>query len=420
MSDLYRLAAAVILMRVSKKYRGFDGLCGATEWKSVGLHFLATKVPVKNDEAIELLTYAVDDDPQNRLAALSLNWQLHRYATDPDEIQRHATWLLGQLDEIKDEVEGYEALRHRLVLNYLTSVCTLRSIPGHADAEQQAGMQALNLVAALHHDESNLAKDMRHLAAVSVRRLIPHLTGAPPTDLLSSGQTGHIEWGTEDWMGDDWLERANKNADPHVKYALACYYAQSESGSVEKSVRLLEDALVLPDLKTWAVKDPSLLPLHSSAKFAEFVGMEPAATWRDVPPFLPFKTKLSRLGIATPAQLVAAQTAPIVGAGSPGAALADYLAVGALELTVLLRAATFCEAVGEQGLNFGSFEHELISALLDQGITEIHQVVLMPPAERRKLVAQVSAAIGTRCVAGPDATTVSGWLGGFYIDVDIL
>lgn len=420
-SDLYRLAAAAILIEVSKKYWGFDGLCGATDWRSVGLHFIAT-TDALNDKhrATTLLTCAVDDDPKNRLAVLALNWRRHRYATGADEIHRHATWLMGEYEEVRGQKEGYGALRNRIVLNYLTAVCTLRSIPGNEDAEQQAGMHAVRLLESLHDDASELANGMRHIVAVTMRRLIPEMTGPPPADMLSSGETKEIDWRPDEWMAHDWLERANRDADPHVKYALACYYAQLKAPQIEKSIGLLKDALLMPDLLKWAGRDPSLVPLHRNPEFARLVGKAPRTQWLEVEPFAGHKTKLAKIGIAHPTQLAAAESTPLVLMRPPAVALAAYLGVGALELTALVRAANFCVAVEAQGVDFGDFEFEVTSELLTWGITEIHQVSLMSPRRREVLAQEISKSIGSRCVAGPDSATVSAWLAKFYVDVDIL
>ena len=408
-SDLYRMAAAVILIEVSKRYAGFDGLYGATDWRSVGRHFIATTEAADDrGRAIELLEYAVYDDPKDRLASLTLKWQRHRYATDGDEIQAYATWLLGQLDAIVGEPAGFDALRRRFLINYVTAACTLRSVPGHAQAEPEAADRALSLLRMLHDDTSDLALGLRHHAALAVWRLSPASAGA--------GLSGDFPWRPDEWMGDDWLERANRDADPRVKYALACYYAQQQIPQVEHSVSLLEDALVLPELRRWAADDPSLLPVRRNTTFALLVQRVPRTTWLDVLPFAPHRARLEAVGLVRLSQLT---TDPATPGAEPSSAvdLAEYLGVGALELSVLLRAAAFCVAVEAHSADFREFRVEVMAELLAHGVTDIQQVVAMNASARQALADDMSAAIGGRCVCGPDRVTVAHWLGRFSLDI---
>jgi len=423
-SDLYRMAAAVIVMRVSEKYSGFDGLYGATKWESLGRHFIATTEAAEDrPRAIGLLERAVFDDPQNRLSALALERLQHRYATDAAEIQRYIRWLLEQYDDIRSEQQGYGPLRYRLLLNYLTAVCNLRSLPGHAKDEQRAGTLSHQLLASLHNDSSSLAESIRPLAAVARWRLLSDAADTASTESSVVNPQHSIQWRADEWQGGNWLELANKNADPHVKYALACYYAQRQPPQVEASVSLLADALAAPDLQYWAVHDPALRPLHTSARFAALVGKEPRTTWLAVPPFAKHRAQCEEIGIAQPAQLITAQMSTTLVPRAPGVALAEYLGVGALEVTALVRAAALCIAIDAQAVEFGDlgdFRYELTSELLAQGISEVHQVIMMDPYGREDLAARVSTAIAARCVGGPDSDTVLGWLEQFFLDIDIL
>lgn len=125
--DLHRLAAAVVLIELSRHYTGFEGLCGAKDWQSLGMHYLAT-TDYKDDDstAKQFLSTAVQRDPGNWLAQVALHSHLWREAEEFDDMQRYGKWLAdayGKMTENhdpEDELQvgsakkGYEALRIRV------------------------------------------------------------------------------------------------------------------------------------------------------------------------------------------------------------------------------------------------------------------------------------------------------------------
>ena len=88
--DLHRMSAAVVLCVLDRAY-AIDGMCGASSWRSLGLHYIATTDFANSDElALPILARAVAEDRDNRLAQVAL-WQA-RYRHSKDESGSPAYW----------------------------------------------------------------------------------------------------------------------------------------------------------------------------------------------------------------------------------------------------------------------------------------------------------------------------------------
>jgi hypothetical protein len=81
--DLHRLAAAVVLTTLAEKHDGFEGLCEATDWRSLGLHYVATTdFEDSPEEARPLLARAAELDPDNLSAQVAWRHAVYREATE--------------------------------------------------------------------------------------------------------------------------------------------------------------------------------------------------------------------------------------------------------------------------------------------------------------------------------------------------
>ena len=57
------MICAVTLITLATRHRGFDGLLGAEDWRSIGLHYVATKNTTDHDLKKRLLVDAVNYEP---------------------------------------------------------------------------------------------------------------------------------------------------------------------------------------------------------------------------------------------------------------------------------------------------------------------------------------------------------------------
>jgi hypothetical protein len=99
---LFEFAAAAIVVTLSKSHAGFDGLCGATDWRSVGLQYLATTRFRRDPLQVRMLLRAVELDPDNLPAAVALHFALHRHASSPGELSAYLNWLDSRILKIED------------------------------------------------------------------------------------------------------------------------------------------------------------------------------------------------------------------------------------------------------------------------------------------------------------------------------
>ena len=272
--DLQKLAAAFVLGTIAPHHQGFEGLCGATDWRSIGLHFIATTdVPASVAVPRLLLGRALDLDPQNLLAELALQNYLHRQATAASELDAYAEWLWRKHMELGAPPDaaggGVEKLKRaehaspllRLRYSYLCVV--------------------LNSMAA--RNDYSASDDHRQVA----HRLIGMLTQPPPEcgalanrlrqkAALVCGDLGYSA------TPDSWVAQALVSPAPSTAYSAACHYARASRAAdgpasdvkVQQSMDRLAYAFVDPRLKAWALKDPEFEHLRQShERFSEFVGV---------------------------------------------------------------------------------------------------------------------------------------------------
>ena len=147
--DLMRLAAAYLLTTLSEHHGPFPGLAGATSWRSLGLHYIATTdLAAESSRELErqVVGRAVGLDPDNRLAKLAWQHAQLRRSTRPDELEAYQQWL-GAFVQDEDNA-GPGLLSVRLRAAYSRAAVTLnRSFvdpagPDHYD-EARAELDAL-------------------------------------------------------------------------------------------------------------------------------------------------------------------------------------------------------------------------------------------------------------------------------------
>lgn len=95
--DLHRMSAAAVLCALQKEY-GFSGACGATSWRSLGLHCIATN-DFDNDPATarDILARAVKEDRENRLALVAFWHAQYRDCTSHSQLNKYFGLLSGYI-----------------------------------------------------------------------------------------------------------------------------------------------------------------------------------------------------------------------------------------------------------------------------------------------------------------------------------
>jgi hypothetical protein len=402
--ELHKMAAAYILVVLARKHYGFDGLCGTTDWRSLGLHYIATTdYPMADERAKGLLGAAMDYDAGNMLAEVTLQNHMYRDSTHPPTITTYAEWLSGRATAIRGDIQrgaiskaGYTPLLHRIEKTFLSAVLNL---PPGSSAFQQLQPQALKVAANLVQElqpsrrlivPAPLARAMRLDAALAYR------------DLLGSGHSTVPQ-------SDELCKQALASAAPHTAYSAACSIARNQGlEGKQEVVRRLQYAFADQDLKDWARRDPELAELRKSEDFLKFLGIQPRQDFWKLEAFEPYEKQFRKAGIARPRDLYAHE----VGQSD----ISAYLQVNPLVIKRLARLAALvrrAESVPSWDATKPAqkFRVEVIGALLQYGIERPEEI---PFAGQLGIddtfVKKLQDTIKERVLIAPDAAPLKEWL----------
>ena len=412
--DLHRLAAAVVVTTLAKYHYGFDGLCGATNWHSLGLHYVATTDLQGRDEQREVLARAVGYDPDNMLAQVAYRHSIDRAATDKEQLARYADWLSEVLAHVADDGrplldgEGRKELRRRVLHTRVATLVNLYYASGESGpVELRCATAALELITHLElpgQQPSHLARQSRPEAAAMALWIYDHADGRTQAGLKHMRATA-----------GRWLKEP---VSPLAQYNWACYDATSmlddfTSGAAfekdradrEVSVALrLSLAAPHPDVRPWMSKDPQLKELRKSASYRQIFGDEVRTDFLSLPPFLPYAATLRKLGLTTAEDL--ALCAPMLYA--PGSTwLQDYVGIEASSARRLAQ-------LGELGASIpgelADYRVEICAELLDRKAA--YSIVDQTPSDLdvSELARSLHETIANRCGKGPDVGLTEAWL----------
>ncbi|KFD42768.1 hypothetical protein IU11_17875, partial [Cellulosimicrobium sp. MM] len=136
--DLYRAAAAVVLLTLARHHAGFEGLCGATSWRSLALQYVAqSDLADAPDRERELLARAVDVDPRNDLAQVALAHAEGRHHTLREDLDAYGRWLDRFVARTAGR-SGHRSLRLRAQYSRAATTVNACFAPGR-DGDDPAG-----------------------------------------------------------------------------------------------------------------------------------------------------------------------------------------------------------------------------------------------------------------------------------------
>jgi len=133
--------AAAILTTLAEHYAGFDGLNGATDYRSIALTVVARRDFVtKPGAAFALAALAARTDPGNDTAQQLEMFLLYRTSSNGSAIRAYSDWALQRLDDpgwprgVTDPAVR-RVLRLRLLTNYVGIVRNLVAAAGYQPTE---------------------------------------------------------------------------------------------------------------------------------------------------------------------------------------------------------------------------------------------------------------------------------------------
>lgn len=388
-ADLNRLVAAFVLVTLDGAHRGFAGMGGVTDWRSLGLHAIATADLADDDvHARHLLAAAVDQDRGNWFAQVALHHGMWRASTRWEELDQYVGWL----DDAIARVRTHPTIALRLR--------TTRALAGVNRAyAAAAGAGAPGVTLDLLRDE--LTEPTRALVRAVDRAARGDDRGlrtlARATQPIAHALVVMLAGGGDvsDWLAakelpgevDGW----GNPTSPGSSYALACTYATfvgvgiDVGGSAATAIPLLRVALTDRRLREWAAKDPQLAGFVALPDYhAEFAAL-PRTDLLAIAPLSTHAKRLTALGLDTPARLGNAQRSWLAAAlPAAGPVARELIAVARL------RNAMFGPALQVYGV-------EVLASLVGLGLARRSALTGLGPAERAALASEAAEQVLTRC-----------------------
>lgn len=418
-SESGKLAASFILVTLASKHHGFEGMCGATDWRSVGLHFIATTESRPDDRTKVLLGKAVDLDAKNTLAEVAFQNHMFRQSVDDDTLEKYADWLDQKAGGLARDVregskssEGYLCLLSRIRMTYLCVVLNLPQTPKYKNTRSHAVWVAQTLLQDLKPGgpvPETLAYPMRLRAALAYHDLFGTSAWPQSTTSVSDDYVPPIA---------SWRKEALASIAPTTAYDAACSLARSGGRADQSSIRdRLSYAFTNPELKVWARTDPELHELRADKGFLEFLGLQPKQDFWDLGVFESYKDALRSAGVSSPGQL------PSVAVGPDDIRL--YLNVSPLVFNRLVSLAVLvwrAESVPYEDTAWRvyPFRVELVDALIQEGYEspeQIHDMWITEDAPEDPgphnpvaLIAQLRKRIANNIMIAPEAGPLKAWL----------
>jgi hypothetical protein len=402
-----KIVAAVILATLAPRHAGFEALCGAKDWRSIGLHSLAT-TDFKRDnvQSARLLALALDHDPENLPALVALKHVLHREQRDPGQLRRYGEWLTAQSDAIADghpfpkasgDQDGYIDLHRRILLTYFVTVLNYRAIRGSYSSwpnDAEVATLADRLIELLA-DGTSPSGGLRDAMRLQAATLLDGVYANADSELVPP----------------DWRERALGSLAPATAYNVACGYVRNGDDLRNPEVReKFERAFTLDHLRAWAQKDPELTSLHTDDVFRDLVGLTPRTDYWQLDAFSQHRDKLAAAGIVNPARLLSR---------AADDDLRRYLALPVPVFTHLTRVAQLVQRAQDVswahgGNPVGRIQVEVIAELLARGVEvpgDIHPAWVSTRGSIDRTVARdIATAIQARTWRSVDVPNLVAWL----------
>ncbi|MFD4994007.1 hypothetical protein ACFWI1_18210 [Cellulosimicrobium cellulans] len=326
--DLHRAAAAVVLMTLSRHHPGFEGLCGATEWRSLALYYVAqTDLAATSEHKRSLLARAVSLDPANDLAQVAFANATARRDTTREDLDDYRRWLDAFVGRTEG-LDGYRSLRLRALYSRAV-VATNACFAAHRDTTPPVGhldtgarRAVRELLASLGEEraagrEDALVQRLRDAAETMYHQAIADGAGS---EGVSAPRAGSPD--PESVQGDDlrvaYTQATGEEprplttaprfcATPMGDYNLACTYAirrPLQDVDARRATEHLRRAVELPGMLGWLHKDPMLTAYRGRPEYLDEFGTDPAGLL-DVQPFARHADPLRAAGLTTTERILA-------------------------------------------------------------------------------------------------------------------
>lgn len=330
--DLYRVAAAALVVQLSEYHQGFGALGPVTDWRSLGLHYVATTQLDGNREAQrQALARAVGDDPGNLPAQVAYLFCLYREATTKDSLRGYSGALSATLESMENHPDlrnsqvQRRALHSRLAAEINYAYASSKEGPSPDLAELKTASNALQRFYNNSLFKSDTVMEAGTLLATQSDTGyldVPGNAGKPrlgrPALMLGSlpAAAAMVLW-ADDHSEDasklrsedrsSWLTWLKRAAGPTADYQVGCYYATASQRTdefTELAARHLTRAATDPRLAAWLRKDPQLAQALREDRFVKEFGQDPRTDFLSLSPLAAFADTFAEMGITTPEEIL--------------------------------------------------------------------------------------------------------------------
>ena len=346
--DQQRLAAAFILMTLSDAHGPFGGLGKTHDWRSLGLHYIATADPeLRKEENREVqqqtLASALQLDPGNQLARLAWQHSLWRRSTDAEELRGYQEWLKNYISDIQDEPE-MDTVRLRAAYTR-TAVC----------------LNWWSLVADDNWPYQQKERLGQYRLARSELVSLNTLGKGGSVNMRMKGivrSMPKVEEGATALPGP---RESNASGSSSAIYNLACWYAKTPGG-YPRAVSLLKQVASVPAVKEWMPEDPMLASLRTEDVYKNEFLADPRDDFYALAPLVPHAKALDQAGYGNAAVLgVAVGTGDVALAASLQGAIPVPEQASVFGLARLYRSLRACPALRPLAVEI---LHELVALRL--------------------------------------------------------
>jgi hypothetical protein len=392
--DLHRFAAAAILTTLARHYDGFEGLCGVTDWRSLGLHYIATTDYASEANANQgraALARALDFDPSNIPARVALRHSQDRKSVDSGVLGEYIKWLLKTSNDGELASDHVYALRLRIRMSLIAAACNRQALDDATPLEAPTVADLVkagdDLISALN------SGDPRGRAGALVRAMQPSAAAA----FLSLAGTKHRD--TVDPCVK-WLKHVHRFS-PRGHYNYACFQAREHPSLADPegareppdfmaAVEHLRLASAEPNLRASMTADPWLSLLREKDEYKKEFLQTPRDDLLSLEPLSNYGDDLRKAGLDT-AERVAAMS---------NWRLSRYLKIDLLVAERLINIANLASDIPQ---HLSEFQVEIIQALLDEGIDSRAglDARLDVPGGGKGLAKKLHEAIDDRCKKAP-------------------
>jgi hypothetical protein len=401
-SAVLTFASAAILIALSRRHSGFEGLAGTESWRSLGLQVLAARYYKLGEPELEtMLKAALAFDSGNHVATFALENARNRDTIVPADLNRYYESLIRELKAAKKLKAKDLAFRIRLVSSLIainvrsagTPTADLRDA-GHIAIQVIESLRrrstrkapdfgkALQLQGAIAFEmlrrplrtvpkedakRENLPPDVKKLTAPADLRPDSAAVGRPDPDdwgefvgFRLSMFTGRIRALRARRTAQAWIHRTAQSQAPRAAYNHACYDARI--GNFRSALTNLEVAVTEDWLREYARKDRDLreLSLAFPDEFRKLTEASPRDDLWKLEPFAKLKSKLIEAGVTSPERLIQRPD---------DRRLAIFLEVQRPVMVRLRNLARLIKATEGAGTGVTSeLRVELISTLMDAGV----------------------------------------------------